>query len=412
LEKDVIGKQPAWMALSCGVNDVAHGAAGIPLDKYRENVTQIEDRTQKAGIRVMIMTATMIFEDRENESNKKLAGYNDFLRQLAKDKGCLLADLNADMQAIVKATRPLKAGPILTVDGVHMNPSGNVMMAKGVLKAFGLNALQIETAHDAWGTKMLAAEEGAGDRIRFPGPKTDYHGFDRHDFTVEGRKAIVVVPKKELPGRPWIWRAEFFYSFPGVDLALLEKGFHLGFISVGNTYGSPDALAHWDVFYREMTQKYRLSKKPALEGLSRGGLYIYNWAAGNPDKVGCLYGDAPVCDIKSWPGGKGKGLGSTSDWEALLKYYRFASEQESLDYKSNPIDNLAPLAAAGIPIIHVYGDADEVVPWQENTLIVKERYVKLGGHITLIPKPGVGHHPHGLPDPMPIVDFIVEKAGR
>ncbi|MDD5705278.1 MAG: GDSL-type esterase/lipase family protein, partial [Kiritimatiellae bacterium] len=58
LEKDVIGKQPAWMALSCGVNDVAHGAAGIPLDKYRENVTQIVDRTQKAGIKVMIMTAT------------------------------------------------------------------------------------------------------------------------------------------------------------------------------------------------------------------------------------------------------------------------------------------------------------------------------------------------------------------
>lgn len=259
---------------------------------------------------------------------------------------------------------------------------------------------------------MLAAEACAGDQIQFPGQKTDYNGFDKYAFTVDGCQAVVVVPQKELPGRPWIWRAEFFNAFPGVDLALLEKGFHLGFIGVGNTYGCPDALAHWDVFYKDMTQKYGLSQKPALEGLSRGGLYIYNWAARNTDKVGCLYGDAPVCDFKSWPAAKGKGKGSKGDWDSLLTYYHFASEQEALDYKGNPIDNLKPLAAARIPIIHVYGDADDVVPWQENTLLVKERYEKLGGKITLIPKPGVGHHPHGLPDPTPIVQFIMKKAGH
>ena len=43
--------------------------------------------------------------------------------------------------------------------------------------------------------------------------------------------------------------------------------------------------------------------------MSRGGLIIYNWATANPKKVACIYGDAPVCDFKSWPGGKGKGKG-------------------------------------------------------------------------------------------------------
>jgi len=48
------------------------------------------------------------------------------------------------------------------------------------------------------------------------------------------------------------------------------------------------------------------------------------------------------------------------------------------------------------------------VPWDENTGVLAERYRKLGGNITLIPKPGVGHHPHGLTDPAPIVEFIVK----
>ena len=70
------------------------------------------------------------------------------------------------------------------------------------------------------------------------------------------------------------------------------------------------------------------------------------------------------------------------------------------------MDNLAPLAAAKVPLLHVYGEADEVVPWDENTGLVAERYRKLGGSITLIGKPGGKHHPHGLDDSTPIVNFI------
>ena len=48
--------------------------------------------------------------------------------------------------------------------------------------------------------------------------------------------------------------------------------------------------------------------------------------------------------------------------------------------------------------------------WDENTGLIAERYRKLGGKITLIAKPGVGHHPHGLDDPRPIVEFIVSSS--
>jgi len=146
LENDVLKKKPDWMTLSCGVNDVWHGANGVPLDKYKENITNIVDQCMAAKVKVMILTSTMIGEDQPNANNQKLIAYNDFLRSLAKDKKCLLADLNADMQAAIAKAGPDKKGNLLTADGVHMNPAGNVMMATGVLKGFGLSAAQIAKA--------------------------------------------------------------------------------------------------------------------------------------------------------------------------------------------------------------------------------------------------------------------------
>lgn len=241
----------------------------------------------------------------------------------------------------------------------------------------------------------------------FPGTAGDYHGYARYDLTVDQCPSIVVAPKAALPGRPWIWRAEFFDAFPQVDLALLAKGFHLAYMNVGNTFGCPSAMAHFDRFYETLTGQYGLAAKPVLEGLSRGGLYVYAWGAAHPDRVLCILGDNPVCDFKSWPGGKGKGPGSPGDWSKLIADYGFASEQEALAYTRNPIDNLAALAEHKVPLIHLCGDADEVVPYAENTVILKERYQKLGGPITVIVKPGLGHHPHGLEDPTPVVDFIL-----
>ncbi len=156
LEKDVLSKKPDWMTLSCGVNDVWHGANGVPLDQYKVNITKIVEQAQAAGVKVMLLTSTMIGEDRGNANNQKLAPYNEFLKALAKEKNCLFADLNGDMQAAIAKIVPAKKGNLLTSDGVHMNPEGNKMMAVGVLKTFGLSAAQIEQAQKAWATPAPA----------------------------------------------------------------------------------------------------------------------------------------------------------------------------------------------------------------------------------------------------------------
>jgi hypothetical protein len=246
----------------------------------------------------------------------------------------------------------------------------------------------------------------------FPNETIDsWHGHQRHVFNFEGRSAWVVEPKKPLPGNPWSWCMMFPNAFPQRCAApqLLEAGFHHAFLDVGNSFGSPAAISQLKAFHDELVGR-GLADRAALIGISRGGLYAQRYAAAHPSDVVTIYGDNPVCDFKSWPGGKGSGRGSPKDWTACLAAYGFPDEAAALAYQGNPIDTLKPLAAAGIAMVHVVGDSDDVVPPAENALIVEQRYRKLGGEILVIHKPGEGHHPHGLADPQPVVDFLIEHG--
>ena len=238
-----------------------------------------------------------------------------------------------------------------------------------------------------------------------------WHGFKRHRFKIDGCTAWVVEPKTPRPGLPWSWCMEFPDAFTDrcAAPALLEQGFHHVHISVGNTFGSPDAVKHFNAFHDALTSR-GLAKKAVLIGISRGGLYAYRFASEHPERVSVVYGDAAVCDFKSWPGGKGTGKGSTGDWASLIQLYGFKDEAEALAYRGNPIDTLAPLAKAKVVLIHVVGDADDVVPPAENSAIIESRYRALGGVVEVIHKPGVGHHPHGLADPSPVVKFILDHT--
>jgi lysophospholipase L1-like esterase len=160
LDRDVLSKKPDWMTLSCGVNDVGQLANGIPLDQYQKNITSIVEKAQAAGTRVMILTATVIQEDPNNAENQTLAGYNAFLKTLAAEKKCLLADLNTDMWQAIKAAKNPN-GRLLTGDGVHMNIEGNRLMARGVLKAFGLNDAQLQKAAEVTSKVPNAASVAA-----------------------------------------------------------------------------------------------------------------------------------------------------------------------------------------------------------------------------------------------------------
>jgi hypothetical protein len=235
-----------------------------------------------------------------------------------------------------------------------------------------------------------------------------WNDYEREDFNLNGRNGLIVKPKKVMEGVPWIWRAEFFDAFSFADMELLKKGWHIAYYSVCNMYGCDESLNAMKKFRDYIVEEYHLSHKCAIFGFSRGALYAVNYAAKYLQDVFVIYLDAPVLNILSWPGGKGIGVGSQSDWiECLSKY---GLDEESVkSYTGNPLDKAGIIVMEQIPVIVVAGDADDDVPFIENGNIFVEDIKKLGGKVKLILKSGVGHHPHSLENPQEIVEFIMEN---
>jgi lysophospholipase L1-like esterase len=153
LQTDVLDKKPTWLILSCGVNDVgpwnAGGKDGVLLSEYKSNITAIVERSQAAGVNVMVSTITPIYEDQPtNDANRLCVDYNNFLRALAREKKCLLVDLSADMLA--RRAELGNKGNTVTSDGVHLNTEGSFVWATGILRAFGFKKDQIGKAREAW----------------------------------------------------------------------------------------------------------------------------------------------------------------------------------------------------------------------------------------------------------------------
>ncbi|MBD2753852.1 GDSL-type esterase/lipase family protein [Spirosoma validum] len=285
---------------------------------------------------------------------------------------------------------------LLFPDKLHPSVTGTTRIAKRLYEAITLKS---QSDFDIF------------QKIKEPVTISSFYGYDCADFMFEGRNAKVVKPRVVATGKPWIWRARFWGHEPQTDIALLDRGFHLVYCDVAELFGNAEAISLWNKFYRSM-HKAGLADKVCLEGLSRGGIYAYNWAIENPKKVACVYVDAPVLDLKSWPGGKGQSKGSPSDWEIFKKDYGLKSEEEALQFKGNPLDRIAEIVNGKFPMLHVVGDADDAVPVSENTEPFEKQVLALGGQITVIHKPGVNHHPHSLPNPTPIVDFILKATGQ
>ena len=207
-------------------------------------------------------------------------------------------------------------------------------------------------------------------------------------FSVGGRPAFLIAAKGGTEGKakPWVWYAPTLPNYPGPEERwmfekFLESGIAVAGIDVGESYGSPTGRELFAQLHAEMTEKRGYSRKPVLLGRSRGGLMTLSWAAENPDKVAAFAGIYPVCNIASYPGVSKAAPAYEMTTEGL---------QSALD-THNPIDRLAPLAKAAVPLFAIHGDKDKIVPLEDNSAVLKSRYESLGGSMRLIVPPGQGH---------------------
>jgi pimeloyl-ACP methyl ester carboxylesterase len=199
--------------------------------------------------------------------------------------------------------------------------------------------------------------------------------YNRYAFDLPGvvGPITVIVPKSVASGKPWVYRADFVSRDAVIDLALLAKGFHIVTGPVPYNADGP-SLRDWNAVYSHLTG-HGFSIRPVMEGAGAAAGEAYAWAIANPDKVSCIYGENPILHSRLSP---------------------------------SPLDHLAPLAKAGVPLLHVCGGLDP--DFKDQTRVVERRYKDLGGKITVMVKEGDGHYPLGPRDPKPVVDFIISHV--
>jgi len=232
---------------------------------------------------------------------------------------------------------------------------------------------------------------------------------------VDEHDAFILKPAKPKADgvKPWVWYAptlladrEEDWMSPGTRHAwifkrLLAGGVYVAGVDVGESYGSPAGRAIYDRFHELLVKRYGFSPKPGLLPISRGGLMAYNWAANRPDCVSCIGSIYPLCNLAAYPR-----LGR------IAKPYGISVEElrAQMD-QHNPVARLRPLAAAGVPILHVHGDQDKAVPLQSHSAELARRYKALGGTAEVIVIPGKGHEvvPEYWQEPR-LVEFFLKHV--
>ncbi|WP_179218747.1 GDSL-type esterase/lipase family protein [Saccharibacillus sp. O23] len=483
LDRALSETRPDWVFVCYGMNDgIYHPLSEELFAAYRSGIEKTVAAIFEAGAQPILMTPPPFdapsatgrllplgmpdysFEAAYERYDDVLARYAEWVLRYGRRNGLKTVDLRSPLLDYVRAERERDPG-FRYGDGIHPEAPGHAVIARTILsRVFRIELERMpewlcgeseflrrvterrELLKAAWREyvghsnpnkfEALPLEQALQEaEARLPDIRaaaereggtadertSDWNGFERTDYVLEGRSCSIVRPKRTAEGRPWIWRTEFFGHFPAADLELLRRGWHVAYAKLSDLYGSPVAAERMEEFRADAVRRFALDARPVLEGLSRGGLYAVRYAETYPRHTRAMYLDAPVADIASWPGGLGSGYGSPEEWLDCLAVYGIdvsakadeaSIRREARQIAEELLAGLTVPAQAGIPILLVAGGQDEAVPLEENGELLERRYREAGGTIDKIVKPECGHHPHGLEDPEPIVRFALASLDR
>jgi alpha-L-fucosidase 2 len=289
--------------------------------------------------------------------------------------------------------------PDLIPDRIHPLEKGSAIIAKNLFQR--LNTPRDET-FDIF--KVFKAKGK-------PYTETNFQGYACAEFRMSGKDCKVVKPKKAGVNHPWIWRTRFFGHEAQTDIALLERGYHLVYCDQAERMGNKQNIDEWNAFY-SLLYECGLNKKAVLEGMSRGGVYVFNWAAANPDKVAAVYVDNPLLDMQAMyfgPDGKEKPENEISI--GIRENYGI-ERKDIKNFHNSPIDKIDEIVSGNFPIYILCAELDDAAVNSQNAFPFEKKIKEKGGDITVVIKKGAKHHPHSFPDPSPIVDFITKAVDK
>ncbi|GAB3929651.1 SGNH/GDSL hydrolase family protein [Larkinella terrae] len=140
MDDDVLAKQPTITFVYVGVNDVWHKrtyGTGTDPDKFVKFYDAVIKKLQNAGSKVILCTPAVIGEktDYSNDQDGDLQQYSKLIRDLAAKHQLPLCDLRKAFLDYNLKNNPNNAEKgILTTDRVHLNDTGNQLVADEMYK--------------------------------------------------------------------------------------------------------------------------------------------------------------------------------------------------------------------------------------------------------------------------------------
>ena len=237
----------------------------------------------------------------------------------------------------------------------------------------------------------------------------DYYGFIKETVNFKGRILIIVHPKECKSNAPWAFKTEYFNEFPDVQNKLLENGYYLVNVQNKTRWCVEEDTDMRAEVAKYMHEKYHTKKKCVIIGMSCGGMQGIYFASKYPELVSCMYLDAPVVNFLSCP----FALGKAQNYDMIDEFieHRQLSICDLISYRNHPLDHIDKLINYNIPIVLVCGDSDSTVPYEENGKLINDKYIENNAVIKTIIKKNADHHPHGLVDNTPIIQFINKYNG-
>ncbi|WP_079709042.1 SGNH/GDSL hydrolase family protein [Paraliobacillus ryukyuensis] len=136
--QDVLALKPDILSVSIGINDVWRQLDNVDMEQvYPERFESIyrellEKTIALTNSEIILMEPTIIEETVESEGNQLLKAYVDAIHRLGSEFNLVIVPTHTAFLNYLnsEATEPL------TIDGVHMNSAGNMLMAKTWLETY------------------------------------------------------------------------------------------------------------------------------------------------------------------------------------------------------------------------------------------------------------------------------------
>ena len=232
-----------------------------------------------------------------------------------------------------------------------------------------------------------------------------FENYRVEEFVFVERKAVIIYPNCEPIGKI-VLKTEYLGAFPSFDYAMLDRGYYLIHIFHQTRWASDEETDIMADFVRFCAEKLNASKRCILEGMSCGGLQATRLAEEYPELCAVMYLDAPVLNILSMVGlGESTCEANITFWREIVATFG-VNKSTIVNFRKSAIDKMEPLIENNIPVIMLYGNADDVVLYEENGRVLENFYKEKGGIIKVISRSMCGHHPHCIDDPTVIVEFV------